>query len=443
MNLFISFETGMREIFSHKFRSALSMLGIVLGVASLVATMAIIGGMERGMRAFMEQLGGLETVSVVSKEISNDLQDFWNLSPGRTLQDAYAIKQSAPLISEVSPALDSGMPVSSGSGTTRVRVSGVWPDYLIVGKHTVAAGRFLSELDVDRAQRCAVIGNTVATRLWPSLPPERIVGQTIYLGDSPFTVIGVFSRYERERDRLARERAAVQAEKERRERRGTPQRRWDPFRTKNEAVVIPFTTMFYEFKSGAFPENSSDTVPIENLAIRVGDLKNYEQALNQARQALEVTHRGVDDFGFDTREDWFDSMEQNMRATRTSGGLIAMICLVVGAIGITNIMLASITERVREIGIRRAVGARSRDIFFQIIIESVSIAVMGGIVGVIAGVGLVQLLTIFAPSDNEPIVSAASVTLSIVFASVAGVLSGIYPAIQASRLDPIQALRYE
>ncbi len=443
MNLFTTLETGLREILSHKFRSFLSMLGIVLGVGSLVATMALTSGMERGMREFMQQLGGLELVTIAKKEISNDLQDFWNLSPGRTVQDAYAIQQSAKLISEVSPQLDDGMMVSSGAQTMRVRVSGAWPDYLKVAKHELAAGRFLTALDVDRGQRCAVIGNTVASNLWPHLAPADAVGQTIFLNDSPFTVVGVFVLYERESDRLARERGEDKMVKERRERRGGVQRGWDPFRPKNEAVVIPFTTMFYEFKSGAFPDDSSDTVPIETLQVRVGDLKNFDRALAEVRQALNVTHRGVDDYGFDTREEWFDSMEQRMSATRMSGGLIAAISLIVGAIGITNIMLASITERVREIGIRLAVGARGRDIFFQILVESISIALMGGVLGIAVGLGLVHLLSVLAPGDSEPFVSASSIVLSVIFAAVAGVVSGIYPAIQASRLDPIQALRYE
>ncbi len=444
MNLFISLETGMREIFSHKFRSFLSMLGIVLGVGSLIATMALTGGMERGMRAFMEQVGGLETVNVVSKEISNDLMGFYDLSPGRTLQDAYAIQESAPLISQVSPQLEDGMPVSAGGEIMRVRVTGAWPDYLEVAKHELATGRFISQLDLDRAQRCAAIGDSVASTLWPALSPKDVVGQTIYINDSPFTVIGVFVRYERDRDKIARQRGIDQAESARRTRRGAGERgRWDPFRGKNEAVIIPFTTMFYEFKSGLFPNNSSDTVALSNLAVRVGNLKNYEQALDQVRHALQITHRGVDDFGFDTREDWFDQMEQRMRATRTSGGLIAVISLIVGGIGITNIMLASITERVREIGIRRAVGARGRDIFLQILIESISIAMMGGVLGVAVGIGLVQLIMVIAPGDSEPYISAGSIVLSITFATAAGVLSGIYPAMQASRLDPIQALRYE
>lgn len=443
MNPLISLETGLREIFSHKFRSFLSMLGIVLGVGSLIATMAITEGMERGMRAFMEAVGGLETVNIVKKEISNEMLDFWNLSPGRTVQDAYAIQQSAPLIRRVSPQLNDGQPVSSGGETMNVRVVGVWPDYFPVAKHELAAGRFLTQLDVDRGQRCAVIGHTVAERLWPTIAPEEAVGRTIFLRDSPFVVVGVLTLYERESDRLARERGSDQAERERRARRGAENRRWDPFRGKNEAVAIPFTTMFYEFKSGAFPEDSAETVPLEDFSIQVGDLKNYERALTEVRHALWITHRGVDDFGFDTREDWFDQMESRMKAARTSGGLIAMICLVVGGIGITNIMLASITERVREIGIRRAVGARARDIFLQIIIESISISVMGGLLGIVVGVGLVELLTVIAPGDNAPVFSATSVALSVGFAALAGVCSGIYPAMQASRLDPIQALRYE
>ncbi len=443
MNLFISFETGLREILSHKFRSFLSMLGIVLGVASLVATMALTGGMERGMRAFMEQMGGLEMVNIVDKEISSDLLDFWNLSPGRTLQDAHVIKAAAPLVSHVSPQIAFGLSASTADDSLRVRAAGVWPDYLAVAKHEIEAGRFLTDLDVDKGLRTAVIGAAVVDHLWPHWSPQAVIGQTIHLNDTPFTVVGVFKRYERDRDRLARERGTAQAVEERRARRGGRGGGWDPFRTKNEAVAIPLTTMFYEFRSGAFPDDSADTVRLENLSVRVGNLDHFEAALNEMRQALDITHRGVDDFGFDTREDWFDQMEQRMNATRTSGGLIAAIALIVGGIGITNIMLASITERVREIGIRRAVGARARDIFFQIVIESVIIALMGGVLGILVGVGLVQLITLIAPGDNEPLISSFSVLLSVTFAAVAGLVSGIYPALQASRLDPIQALRYE
>ncbi len=132
-----------------------------------------------------------------------------------------------------------------------------------------------------------------------------------------------------------------------------------------------------------------------------------------------------------------------MTATRMSGGLIAAISLIVGGIGIANIMLASITERVREIGIRLAVGARGRDIFLQILVESVSVAFIGGVLGVIAGAGLIQVLINVAPSENEPVLTVSAVIMSVLFAVTAGIISGIYPALRASRLDPISALRYE
>jgi putative ABC transport system permease protein len=438
MNFLISFETGLREIASHKFRSFLSMLGILLGVSSLVATLALTHGIERGARQFMTQMGGLEMVTILDKNISEQMLDFWNLSPGRTLQDAHAIRAAAPLISYVAPEIDEPMPVSSDVETMRVRVRGVWPEYVQATDSKVAFGRSITDLDVERGARAAVIGATVAGNLWPNLPAADIIGKTVFISQAPFAVVGVFQLNERESDRKARERAGKQPKQA-----NIRQRTWDPFRWKNEAVIIPLTTMFYEFQSGKYPDDSVDTVRLRDLTVRVANLEHFRAALDQLRTTLMTTHRGVDDFEFETREDWFDNMNASLRATRTSGGLIAAISLIVGGIGIANIMLASITERVREIGIRLAVGAQSRDIFLQILIESVTIAVLGGLLGVVAGIALIGLLNVIAPSDNTPFVTLGSMVLSVGFAALAGVLSGIYPAIQASRLDPIQALRYE
>ena len=225
--------------------------------------------------------------------------------------------------------------------------------------------------------------------------------------------------------------------------RGRQSGRWDPFRSKNESVLIPLTTMFHEFKSGQFPEDSVESVRLETLSLRVADLGLFRETLDQVRRALDITHRGVDDYDLETREEWFDRMESSIAATRLSGGLIAVISLVVGGIGITNIMLASITERVREIGIRLAVGAKGRDIFFQILVESISVAFIGGVIGIAAGALLIQVLIVVAPSENLPVMTMTSVVISVVFAILAGIVSGIYPALRASRLDPIEALRYE
>jgi putative ABC transport system permease protein len=339
--------------------------------------------------------------------------------------------------------MNTGAAIAVGAVTDRKRVEGVWPDAFDVGRHELAAGRFIADLDVARATRAVVIGNTILETFFPGLTPEAALGRVLTINSSPFVVVGVLQLYEREHEK--RRRKILEARRKARG-EGKPigrNRGWDPFRGKNESIMIPLSTMFYEFQAGRFPMDAMESVRINDLTVRVGNINYFREALEQVRSTLTETHRGVDDFDFDTREEWFDRMEASISATRLSGGLIAAISLVVGGIGITNIMLASISERVREIGIRMAVGARGRDIFFQILVESVTVALLGGLVGIAAGWGLIQVLTVVAPGENEPVVMMSSIVLSVGFAVLAGIVSGIYPAMKAARLEPISALRYE
>ncbi len=437
MNLLLPLEISLREIWSHKFRSFLSMLGIVLGVSSLIATLGLTSGIERGTKAVLQEIGGLERVQVQKKSLDAEDLDFWTLSPGRTLRDAIAIRKSAPLISHVAAELRHYCPIASATEEVGYQVLGVDPDFFYINKHRMLAGRFIADLDLSRANRVVVIGNRVATRLFPDTAPEKVVGKNVTLRQVPYQIIGVFPLYERDEDRIRRERGVA------RERSDRGSNRWDPFRAKNDAVLIPFTTMFYDFKAGAFPLDSPESMPLENLTFRVGNLDWFRQAIEQVRSTLEVTHRGVDDFEFSTREDYFANMEKSIQATRLSGGIIAAISLLVGGIGITNIMLASISQRVREIGVRRAIGARAKDIFSQILIESVTIALIGAAIGIGAGAVLMQILIWISPEQNMPEMTSSSVIMSVVFAFFAGIFSGIYPAFKAAALDPITALRYE
>ena len=182
---------------------------------------------------------------------------------------------------------------------------------------------------------------------------------------------------------------------------------------------------------------------LSSLEAKLADVDLLPQALQQVRNVLMTTHKGIEDFTFRTQEDWAEQITKFIHDARLSGGLIAGISLLVGGIGIMNIMLASISERVREIGIRKSVGAATGDIFTQILVESVVIAILGGLVGLVTSFALVNLISSFAPTDNAPIITVTALAVAFGFSVLVGVLAGIFPAIKAASLNPIQALRYE
>ncbi len=211
---------------------------------------------------------------------------------------------------------------------------------------------------------------------------------------------------------------------------------------KNSTVYMPLNTMWMKFRSAAGSNNIPDP-RLSQLSIKVADIDQLEPSLQQARNVLMSVHKGIEDFSFQTQENWSEQITTAIRNARLSGGIIAGISLLVGGIGIMNIMLASITERIREIGIRKAIGATHTNIFIQILVESVVIALLGGLAGLATSYGLVTLLSLVSPTENTPVITLNAMFVAFIFSAAVGVLAGLFPAFKASNLDPIQALRYE
>jgi putative ABC transport system permease protein len=403
--------------------------------------------MTNGMQAALNEIGGLEKFSVIDQEPPQEQEHLADLSPGRTMADAVAVRAGCPLIEAVSPEMElRGVKVLAGGKSSRPRwLVGVEPDFLDVHNFQVEHGRFITDMDLENFSRVCVLGTAVRDQLFPSGPgePPRVpLGERVDINGQSFIVVGMFRYYESETARKKREAGEPDVAAERaRLRRSSGRGGGNWFDWKNEMLALPLTTMPVVLRSG-----TAAGVPdlrLTSMNLRVRDASRLSAAIQQVKNVLLATHHGVEDFGFNTQENWADRIrEQTGNAIRT-GGLIASISLLVGGIGIMNIMLASISERIREIGIRKAVGARQRDIFAQILVESTVLAVCGGLIGLVCAFGLVKLLGLLAPFDFTPEVEPRSLLISFAFSAAVGVVAGLYPALKAARLDPIEALRYE
>lgn len=437
-------QESLRDIFSHKLRSALTILGVVFGVASLATMFAITASMAFSLKERLVQTGDFEKLIIRGAAPPDHQVGLADISPGITYQDAIALRKASPFITWVSPIVNHNAHVSYQGEGIHTRIAGSEPEFLLMDVHQIAVGRGITPLDLENKHRVAVLGSQIWQRLFRS--PEQALGKTIAINGESFRVVGCLPHYQTAGQLRAEASGVRQRQLERQAQRGGRRGRgWDAFPWKNNVVLIPLTTMQAVFKSARM-DTGIDLGPdpyLNDIQVGVTSFEHIKIVEEHIRNALLAVHRGIEDFAIESKLEEISKVEEEVWRIRFSGALVAGIGLIVGGIGITNIMLASIVDRIREIGIRLAVGARPSDIFFQVVTESILLAFFGGLLGIAATFGLVAFLIHVAQIANPPMIEPIGLAISFSFALITGIFAGIYPAVKAASLRPVQALKFD
>jgi putative ABC transport system permease protein len=419
-----AFRSALDNLAAHKLRSALTMLGMIFGVGAVIAMMSIGAGAERQALASIERLG-LRNVLVRAKTFKDsELKEIRQKSLGVSQRDAAAISEAVPGVDLVVPRIriDPYKVISPAGKSDGADVYGVTPRHADLAHLSVAEGRFLDPLDESTHAQVCVIGPEVRRDLFGY---GEAVGQLVKVNDVWLEVVGVLATD------LPQAATAGAKTPGSGEEGGQPPAAGPSARE----IYLPLSTADRKF------EHATLASPLDEIVIRLKEGVSGAETAATMRDLLDRLHGGTGDYELVVPEALLAESRRTQRLFNVVMGAIAGISLLVGGIGIMNIMLATVLERTREIGVRRAVGARSSDIRFQFIVESFAISLIGGVAGIVAGLALARGVAAYA--GWQTIVTGASIILATGVAMTVGLASGIYPAARAAALDPIEALRYE
>jgi len=399
-----------RALRVNKLRSALTMLGIIIGVAAVIAMVGVGAGAQARVAEQIQSLGSNLIIVLSGSVTSSGIR----LGTGSQLtiseDDAAAIAREIPLVQAAAPSVRGTAQVVYGNLNWATVIQGVTPDYFEARDWPITDGRAISSEDVDGATKIALVGQTTALNLFGESEP---LGQIIRIKKVPFTVVGVLSR--------------------------KGQNSWG--QDQDDVIMIPISTA----KKKVLGVSQANPRSVGSISIKVRADEDMIEAEEQIRALLRQRHRlqpfQDDDFWLRNLSEVLQTQEESSRVMTYLLAAIASVSLLVGGIGIMNIMLVSVTERTREIGLRMAVGARRRHILLQFLIEAVTLSLIGGIIGIALGLGGSRAISYFA--EWRTLVNPESIVIAFGFAAGIGIFFGFYPARKASRLDPIEALRYE
>jgi len=398
-------KVAMKSILKNRMRSLLTSLGIIIGVGAVIVMVGIGAGAQADIQSQIASMG-VNMVMIMPGAgwhggASQGAGSFNRL----TMKDAQAIADEATLVTAVSPYVRTNAQVIGGEGNWNTTIEGVWPDYLAIRAWKVGSGEFFTDRDVRAKSKVAVLGQTIVDELFPNEDP---IGQKIRIGNTPFHVIGVL------------------------ESKGQSSFGQDA----DDVIMVPATTALYRLAGGQYIDR------IYASARSIEDSAAAEEELAEIMRVQHRLHEGEDDdFHVRNQAEFMEMATETQKVMTLLLGAVAAVSLIVGGIGIMNIMLVSVTERTREIGIRLAVGARSADVLTQFLTESIVLSLFGGAIGVGLAYAVAAILN--GPVGMTTIINPGVVLLAFGFSAAIGTFFGYYPARKAAMLNPIDALRYE